>query len=111
MMYSLKYNLPSMRMVYIITFYLSDKTTPFIKKKIIFGLTSLELKKMIEITKCISFSLASTCNESLVDTVTDDKLTASSHVTISYSADKARMSSIGWIPSIIDDSWIQVHVY
>lgn len=67
---------------------------------------------MIEITKCISFFLASTCNESLVDTVTDDKLTASSKDSIFYSADKARMSSSGWIPlKLNDDPWIQVHVY
>lgn len=67
---------------------------------------------MIEITKCISFFLASTCNESLVDTVTDDKLTASSSGGIFYSADKARMSSSGWSPYIVyDDPWIQVHVY
>lgn len=43
MMYSLKYNLPSMRMVYIITFYLSDKTTSFIKKKIIFIIINITI--------------------------------------------------------------------
>lgn len=60
----------------------------------------------------LSFS-ASTCNETLVDTVTDDKLTASSEYDVIYTAGKARLSSTGWgSKSNTEDNapWIQVTI-
>uniref|UniRef100_A0A8W8HL54 F5/8 type C domain-containing protein n=1 Tax=Magallana gigas TaxID=29159 RepID=A0A8W8HL54_MAGGI len=49
------------------------------------------------------------CNEYLVDTVTDDKLTASSIYDDNYLAAKARLSSTGWSPEKQEhDPWIQV---
>lgn len=58
------------------------------------------------------FFSASTCNETLVDTVTDDKLTASSEFGSWCSAEKSRLSSRnGWRPKDTDNnSWIQVPV-
>uniref|UniRef100_A0A8W8HLS1 F5/8 type C domain-containing protein n=1 Tax=Magallana gigas TaxID=29159 RepID=A0A8W8HLS1_MAGGI len=55
---------------------------------------------------------ASTCNETLVDTVTDDKLTASSSFNDWCSAEKSRLStSNGWRPEITDNNtWIQAIV-
>ncbi|XP_065944395.1 uncharacterized protein [Magallana gigas] len=49
------------------------------------------------------------CNEYMVDTVTDDKLTASSIYDDDYLPAKARLSSTGWSPDAQeDDPWIQV---
>uniref|UniRef100_A0A8W8HL61 F5/8 type C domain-containing protein n=1 Tax=Magallana gigas TaxID=29159 RepID=A0A8W8HL61_MAGGI len=49
------------------------------------------------------------CNEYMVDTVTDDKLTASSIYNLNYPAAKARLSSTGWSPDKDEhDPWIQV---
>lgn len=47
----------------------------------------------------------------MVDTVTDDKLTASSIYNNDYPAAKARLSSTGWGPNAQeDDPWIQVQL-
>uniref|UniRef100_A0A8W8HLD9 F5/8 type C domain-containing protein n=1 Tax=Magallana gigas TaxID=29159 RepID=A0A8W8HLD9_MAGGI len=53
---------------------------------------------------------ASTCNETLVDTVTNDKLTASSKLGDWVSVEKSRLSSgNGWMPEDTDNNpWIQV---
>lgn len=51
------------------------------------------------------------CNEYMVDTVTDDKLTASSIYNLNYPAAKARLSSTGWSPDKDEhDPWIQVQL-
>lgn len=58
------------------------------------------------------FLLVLACSDYMVDTVTDDKLTASSIYGGSYTADKAKLSSNGWSPDASkSDPWIQVIVY
>lgn len=61
----------------------------------------------------LQFLLASACSEFLVENVSDDRLTASSILNVSFSADKARLGSTGWVPdpNIHTDPWIQVTVY
>lgn len=53
---------------------------------------------------------ASACSEFLVENVSDDRLTASSILNVSFSADKARLGSTGWVPdpNIHTHPWIQV---
>lgn len=47
----------------------------------------------------------------MLDTVTDDKLTASSIYDYDYLANKSRLSSTGWSPDAQeDDPWIQVQL-
>ena len=56
------------------------------------------------------FSSAQQCNSSLLDTVADSQLTASSTFSSSYSARAARLSRIGWSPQETEvDPWVQVH--
>lgn len=71
------------------------------------------MDQLPKIQSILSFS-ASACNESLVNTVPNDKLTASSEYSRYYTASKARLSSTGWGANskyFDSEPWIQVTIF